>query len=219
MKLRHLFSAAFLSAGLAAGGAQAATFDITEILSFTDGGFRSSLIHDQTSGRMSGGNVADVDSTVTGGTYDDVTGVISFIGSISKGGLSSTFTAIGNLAASLTRTDGVHGNINFTFTGDLLGGKSLNFLFEDQTYTSGGQPNGLASNGTSDFIALWGDLGNYGQCATQRVAVCDQYGIDLRIAYEPGGGGSGVVPLPASALLLLAGIGSLGATRKLRKKA
>lgn len=214
MKLRHLFSAAILSAGLSASGAQAATFDITEILSFTSGGFRSSLIHDQTKGRMNGNEVADVDSAVTGGTFNDVTGAISFMGSISNGALSSTFTAIGNLAASLTRTDGVHGNINFTFTGDLLDGKSLNFLFEDQTYTSGGQPNGLASNGTSDFIALWGDLGNYNQC-TQ----CDQYGIDLRIAYEPADGSPGVVPLPASGVLLLAGLGGLGVTRKLRKKA
>lgn len=167
---------------------------------------------------MSGAKPGYFDSAITGGTFDTASGVIKFMGTISKNGLSSSFTAMGNLMASATRTAGLHGNINFSFTGDILGGRSLNFLFEDKTYTSGKEPNGYASNSTHKYIALWGDRGNYDKYKCQYYK--DRcYGVDLRIAYKDNGGGGGVVPLPASAFFLLAGIGGLGVTRKLRKKA
>lgn len=205
---RVISAAVAASTIMIAGAAQAATYNITEILSYTDNGFGSSLIHDQTNGTMSGGVVANFDSVVSG-TYDTVTDIIQFSGTISLGGLSSTFDAFGTLEDSPGRTDGLFGSITFTFLGDLLDGLMLPFDFADQTFTSGGEPNGFASNGTNDFIALWGDNGQFGgnQCAG---GTC--LGMDLRLAIEP-------VPLPATGLLLLAGIGGLGAARRLRKAA
>ncbi len=212
MKLRNIISAAMLIGGIAATSAQAANYNLTEMLNYSGNGFGSSLIHDQTSGVMNGNTVARFDSTLTSGTFNN--GVINFAGSISNGADTSTFTASGALSES-TRTNGLFGSITFSFLGDLLNNVSLQFDFADQNFTSGQEPNGYASNSTHNFIALWGDTGRF---ASQP---CDQgvcYGMDLRIAYEPGGGGTGVVPLPASLGFLLAGIGGLGVTRKLRKK-
>ncbi|SMC10968.1 hypothetical protein ROA7745_00777 [Roseovarius aestuarii] len=224
--LKHMMAAAVLAAGMSVSSAQAAVLDLTDLIRSTSGGFTSSLIHDQRNGKMSGNKRGQFGSAITGGTFNTTTGAIQFDGTIRKqrkaGGFrTSTFKAVGNLSTSATRTNGLFGNIQFTFTGNLLSGKVLNFLFKDKNYTNGGQPNGFASNGTQNFIALWGDLGNYNRTrCTSQLDKC--FGIDLRIAYKPGGGGGGVpspVPLPASALFLLAGIGGLGAVRKLRKKA
>lgn len=218
---KHLLTAAALSLGLSGTSASAALLDITEILTFTSGGFGSSLIHNQSKGRMSGGKVANVDNAVTGGQFNTSTGDIWFDGSVSKHSSSSTYKATGNLQNTGMRadgTDGLMGSITFSFLGDLFNGMSYTFIFEKATYTSGGEPNGFASNGVNDYIALWGDLGNYDKtmCANKPWR-CK--GIDLRIAYEDNGGGGGVVPLPASLGFLLAGMGGLGVARKLRKKA
>lgn len=216
---KHLMTAAAFAVGMGASSASAALLDITEILSFTSGGFQSSLIHNQSRDRMSGGTVAHVDSAVTGGQFDTSNGDIWFDGSVSKGSKSSTFKATGNLQDTLTRpAGGLFGSITFSFLGDLFNGQSLTFKFADATYTRGGEPNGFASNGDKDYIALWGDLGTYNkyQCK-QTPWRCK--GIDLRIAYEDNGGSAGVVPLPASMGFLLAGLGGLGVARKLRKKA
>ncbi len=215
---KHLISAAVLTVGLSATSASAALYDITEILSFSGGGFTSSLIHDQSYGRMSGKTKARFNSAVTGGQFDTETGAINFGGSIYNGDKTSTFSAMGTLMKSATRENGLFGQISFSFLGDMMNGKTITFHFDDETYTSGGEPNGLASNGEKTYIALWGDKGNYSQ------KYCEYYhwrckGMDLRIAYEDNGGGGGVVPLPASFGFLLAGMGGLGVARRLRKTA
>ena len=222
MKFKHLISAAVLSVGLGANSASAALLDLTEILSFESGGFNSSMIHYQNWGRMSGRVPADVENTITGGTFDTDTGAINFNGSIKyrRDGSTSDFMASGSLLNSASRAGGLYGNIVFTFTSGKWAGKVLDFIFDDKTYTSGGEPNGYASNGVKNYIALWGDTNVYrrkgGYFCKTYIGKC--HGIDLRIAYEEGGGG-GVVPLPASFGFLLAGLGGFGVARKLRKKA
>lgn len=223
MKIKHLFSAAVLSAGLFASSTSAAVLDLTEILSFESGGFSSSMIHYQNKSRMSGKVPADVENAITGGTFDTVTGDISFQGSIKyrSDGSVSAFTATGSLFDSLTRTNGLFGNISFSFTSGKWAGKVLDFIFDDATYTAGQEPNGYATDGAKNYIALWGDTEKYrqkgGWFCKQYIGKC--HGLDLRIAYERNGGDGGVVPLPASFGFLLAGLGGFGVARRLRKKA
>lgn len=223
MKIKHLFTAAVLSVGLGASSASAAVLDLTEILSFNSGGFNSSMIHYQNKGRMNGKVPADVENTISGGTFDTDTGAIKFDGSIKfrSDNSVSAFSATGSLMDSLGRANGLFGNISFSFTSGKWAGKVLDFIFDDATYTTGGEPNGYVTGGAQNYIALWGDTSTYrdkgGRYCKYKIGKC--HGLDLRIAYEDNGGGGGVVPLPASFGFLLAGVGGFGFARKLRKKA
>lgn len=225
MKLKHLVSAAALSVGLFASSASAAVLDLTEVLSFDANSFSSSMIHLQNKGRMNGNNrvIFDVQSAISGGTFDTDTGAIKFDGSVfaRRSGIVSAFTATGSLLSSVSRTNGLFGNIKFDFTSGNWAGYSLDFIFDDETY-AGGEPNGFASNGVQNYIALWGDTNAYRTMGRKycknNIGRC--HGLDLRIAYEENDGDAGgVVPLPASFGFLLAGMGGLGFARKLRKKA
>lgn len=186
--------------------AAAAVVSLDSILNTMTGGFRTSVIHDQSRSQTSGSTVANFSSAISNGTFDTSTGALSFDGTVMLSGNSSTFSASGSLFNSMTRANGVFGNITFDFTGSILNGQSITFNFADQTYTSGGQPNGYTTINGQTYIALWGDTG-YPTCTN-----C--LGVDLRIQYSPA-----PIPLPASVGLLLAGLGGLGAVRRLRKAA
>ncbi len=226
MKIKHLFTAAVLSVGLGASSASAALLDLTEVLSFNANSFNSSMIHLQNKGRMSSRNrvIAGVDSAITGGTFNTSNGDITFMGSVTANSGVMGFTATGSLFNSAKkRVNGLFGNIKFVFTSGNWKGKSLDFIFDDETYTTGGEPNGYVTGGAQNYIALWGETSTYrnkgGWYCRNNIGKC--HGLDLRIAYEDngGGGGGGVVPLPASFGFLLAGVGGFGFARKLRKKA
>ncbi|WP_306116442.1 MULTISPECIES: VPLPA-CTERM sorting domain-containing protein [unclassified Roseovarius] len=224
MKIKHLFTAAVLSVGLGASSASAALLDLTEVLSFNANSFNSSMIHLQNKGRMNGKIVADVESAITGGTFDTVTGDIKFDGTIKNrsNGNVSAFSAMGSLMSSVSRAGGLFGNISFDFTSGSWAGYSLDFIFDDESY-AGGEPNGFVTGGAKNYIALWGDTKQYrsvkngNRFCRKNIGKC--HGLDLRIAYEDNGGSGGVVPLPASFGFLLAGVGGFGFARKLRKKA
>ncbi len=215
MKLKHIITAAALATTMVASSAQAITLDLTSMLSFSESGFRTSLVHDQNgnAGNMSGSTIAMFDSFLTG-TYDSDTGAIAFSGAYDGG---SSYTASGNLSLSGSRTAGVFGDILFDFTGGALDGESLSFNFLDQTFNDDANKfasgNAGGANAGLNFIGLWGS-----SCSGAVSSAPTCYGIDLRIAHDGGPNGA-TVPLPASAFLLLAGLGGLGATRKLRKKA
>ncbi len=215
MKLKHIISAAAFTATMVASSAQAITLDLTSMLNFTESSFRTSLVHDQNGNpnNMSGSTIAMFDSFLTG-AYDSDTGNIAFSGSYDGG---ASYTASGNLSLSASRTNGVFGDIVFDFAGGALDGESLSFNFLDQTFN--GDANQFASGNAGgayagvNFIGLWGS-----SCSGAVSSAPTCYGMDLRIEHD-GGPNGGAVPLPASAFLLLAGLGGLGATRKLRKKA
>lgn len=66
------------------------------------------------------------------------------------------------------------------------------------------------ANGTDfSFLSLWGDTGNYGNCELETCI-----GADLRFEMTE----IPPVPLPASFLLLLGGLGGLGAVSRMRRK-
>lgn len=225
MRIKHLFTAAVLSVGLGASSASAAVLDLTEVLSFNANSFNSSMIHLQNKGRMNGNNrvIFDVQSTISGGTFDTDTGDIEFDGSVKarRSGIVSAFTATGSLLSSVDRLNGLFGNISFNFTSGNWAGYSLDFIFDDETY-KGGEPNGFVSDGVKNHIALWGETETYRKkgrwYCKNNIGKC--HGLDLRISYEENDGDAGgVVPLPASFGFLLAGMGGFGFARKLRKKA
>ena len=75
------------------GAANAATYTVTSILDGTDGAFDFSLFHDQSIWRMDGNTIADpAAGGITPGTWDSVTGAISF-GSLLQG--AGSFFATG----------------------------------------------------------------------------------------------------------------------------
>lgn len=219
MKIKHMFSAAVVSATLCATGATAAPLTLSEALNVNVDGFRSSVIHDQNGGttQTSGTTVAKFAPALEG-FFNVATGVIEFAGSFIGGG---TYEASGNLQLSGSRPLGLFGFLDFTFSGGELGDSMISFNFADETYGPSNEPNGFATVGDDNVISLWGDTGCFdNDDEIARVSVDERVclGIDLRIVHD-GGPDGGVVPLPASAFFLLAGIGGLGVTRKLRKKA
>lgn len=195
--------------------ASAAVFDITSIEDGSQGGFGFSLFHDQKNSRMNGDMIEDPDAStlVAGGQWDNGTGSIGFSFGLIGGG---TVTAMGQIdfgGTDFTGSDSINykavgGTINMTFSGagNIADGVYvMNFMY--------GQQGGSIANGAAEdfsFLNLWGDH-DWGNCGN------DCFGVDLRLGLSENVPAN-PVPLPASALLLMGGLGGLGAVRKLRKK-
>ncbi|WP_424969944.1 VPLPA-CTERM sorting domain-containing protein [Dinoroseobacter sp. S76] len=212
-------AAAAIAAPLAA---TATTYNINSIVQTIGtadpypNGFGSSVFHDQTAGQMSGG-VTDtlslaIPSIAAPNLWDSATGDIGFTFALAGGG-SGTATGTLNLTGTATSSIGYQslaGTIDFAFSADsIFGATTQTFIFADTFHNP-------EANGTDlTQISLWGDLGNYNSadCGTGGSATC--IGIDLRLGIKeqeplviP------TVPLPAPALLLLAGLGGLGLMRR-----
>ena len=191
--MKHLLklSAAAIIATTAA--ASAATYTVDGLINDSYDGFRSSLIHRQDyNGDMSGSVVANFNEVVEpGGIWAD-DGSIGFAGTLNSEGGLIDYTASGNI--------------------DTSGGGFLEFMFSQGTQMlsatfnfDGDLAMGPANSFAEGVISLWGDTGDCGQSESE--ASC--LGMDLRIAVSPS-----EVPLPASAVLLLAGLGGMAAMRR-----
>lgn len=184
-----LSAAAILATATAAS---AATYNVDGLINASYDGFRSSVVHSQDyNGDMSGNIIAEFDQAVTpGGTWED-NGDISFSGSLENGEFQ--YSASGNI--------------------DTSGGGFLSILFSEAykviTYTfnfDGDLAMGPANSFADGVINLWGDTGTCGQESREGC-----FGIDLRIAVTEA---TSEVPLPASALLLLGGLGAIARMRR-----
>jgi len=230
--MRHigkLFAAGALTVGLAAGAANSATYNVTSILDGTDGGYSYSSFHDQSIWRMNGGTLADpAAGGITPGTWDSVTGAISF-GSLLQG--AGSFIATGVLALNNSLTSGsltgISGYLDIVFSGatNIVDG-SYHFLFDDWLMGGTGAPNSYDS--ANNWISLWGDIDQDGDgvydyqmlnCSPTYNASIGQgpqstcIGADLRFQVSPA-----VVPLPAGIVLMLTGLGGFAGLRRFRKK-
>ncbi len=204
-----------VAALFAASSAQAATYDITNVLDYSANGFGSSLFHDQSCGQMCGSSVADpLDAT---GSWDSVTGAISFLMNMSGGG---TVTGSGTLNLSTTRGpssigyDGVFGSIDMKFAGvSGIADAIYSFVYRDVFHNP-------EANGTNwSQISLWGDLGNYDSgCPTGEYCMGGDFRFAISENTGSGAGGPAPVPLPGTLGLLVLGLGGLTGSRKLRKK-
>ncbi len=183
----------------------AAVYNITSIEDGTVPGFGFSLFHDQFNSRMSGDMLEDPDASELDAAsfWNTNTGEIVLNFGLADGDGYVAGSGILELkpGANFGDNNAVGGYIDMTFTNAMVDG-TFRIDFSD------GLQSGPANGANSDFtfLSLWGDH-DWGQCGM----TC--FGVDLRVGLE-----IAPVPLPASALLLLGGIGGLGAMRKLRKK-
>ncbi|MFV2054177.1 VPLPA-CTERM sorting domain-containing protein [Aliiroseovarius sp. YM-037] len=191
-----------------APAANAATYDINGVLDYSANGFRTSLFHSQTCGRMCGYEVEDPTSAT--GTWDSVTGALSATMNLLHGGYVSI---TGNLLMS-DRGDSSLGfqglytdtPLSFAFSPDSqYGATTMGFSFMDRWHN--GEANGLGNG----MISLWGDNGNWSQQnCRQQGSEC--VGVDLRLQVSPA-----PVPLPGSIGFLMAGMGGFAYLRRKKK--
>lgn len=196
--MKKLLLSAVLALGALTGAATAATVDIDGLVHSSAGGFGSSLIHAATGpGGMSGATKLTFDEAVNPGGLWKSNGSISWSGTFDGG----TYTADGHLDQDIgSYAPGVDaGSIFFSFVGGVFSGQTIEFVFK-------GLDMGLPNDFDGSMAYLWGGQGS---CTTQNdLNPCvGSYGIDLRIATSS-------VPLPAPALLLLAGLGAIGVARR-----
>lgn len=197
---------------LAAGPLAAKTYNITGILDPAGfpNGFGSSVFHDQTSGQMNGATIDDPLDAI--GTWDSMTGDISFTMNLNGGGSVSVTGALlkSNRAPSVSSAGfkGVYTAtpLQFSFSGDSqFNGASMSFTFADVWH------NPEANGYTNELISLWGDNGEF---ATQGKSGCQNsgecLGADLRLAIA-------AVPLPAPIALLLTALAGLFGLRRFRR--
>lgn len=194
--MKHLLKLSAVAMVATAATASAATYNVDGLINASYDGFRSSVVHKQDyNGDMSGSIVAEFDESVSaGGTWED-DGDISFSGSLENG--SYKYSASGNIDSS--------------------GGGFLSIMFSTVyhavTYVfnfDGDLAMGPANSFADGVINLWGDTGTCSHSySSYRQSHC--YGIDLRIAVTET---PSEVPLPASALLLLGGVGAFAGLRR-----
>ena len=173
--------------------ASAATYKVDGLINDSYDGFRSSLIHSQRyKGDMSGYPVAHFDERVRdGGTWDTETGKIRFRGSLHQGMIR--YRARGYI------NENGGGHLRFLFR---MGRERMRLVFK----FDGDLNMGPANSFDGEVISLWGDTG---KCSKRRYMQC--FGTDLRIGVSEV---PSEVPLPASALLLLGGVGAFAGLRR-----
>lgn len=214
---KKLSAVSVLALTLTAGSAGAATYNITAMLDGVDSaaGFGFSTIHSQSSGKMGGSIINNLNpSSFVVGTWNSISGAISFGANLFSGGSFSATGDIDTNALGAGTTTGVGGYIDMTFAGVVgIADNTYHFIFDDWLKnTAPNAPNGF--NSATNYISLWGDLGNYSSAnCGGRLPAETCMGMDLRLALTPA-----AVPLPASILFLGAGIAGLFGTRHLKKK-
>ena len=198
---------------LSAGAVSAKTYNITGVIDTTANGFGSSVFHEQNHGQMSGSAVDD--PLNASGTWNSDTGAISFSMDLAAGG---SVAVTGNLLVNDGRTSsqgftGVYTSspLQFAFSAASQFGETImNFSFADVFHNP-------EANGIKDgVISLWGDNGvfdtaQYGKWNLCKYSSYNCVGTDLRLEIA-------AVPLPASMLLLLGGIGGLAGMRRFKSK-
>lgn len=202
---------------LSAGAASAKTYNITGVIDGVANGFGSSLFHDQYGGRMSGSEVDD--PLNASGTWNSHTGAINFTMDLEQGG---SVTVTGNLLVNESRISSIGSTgvytaspLQFAFSAaSQFGATIMNFSFADVFHNP-------EANGVKDgVISLWGDNGVFNEAQYQYGSYSynkcgyngyNCLGTDLRLQIA-------AVPLPASMLLLLGGIGGLAGLRRFKSK-
>ncbi len=194
-----------------AGAASAATYDILGLVNVNEDSLGSSMIHEATGCDSMCGNMAIEFRERLNPKFDyywNEDGRLFFRGYVEGGG---GFKARGILNQDIGNLDAGEsaGTITFKFFNNVAGplsGQRVTFEFKAMDM-------GLANNVTDTMAYLWG-----GQTDCEDSCL---YGVDLRIALgiddtaNTGGSGTGAeVPLPASAFLLLGGLGAMGAARR-----
>ena len=193
--MKKLLSALAVAFTCMTGAASAATYQVDNLIN--GGGY--SVVHDID---YSWGYVfTEFDTTVDdGGLWED-NGDIAFSGTASDVDFGDlTYTAYGNINQA-----SVSGWITFDFVLESGSHWVETFYFADMDY----YPDPSGPNGFYDgVITLWGD--NKCDYYDENGKCCYHYGVDLKIAVSE-------VPLPASSLLLLGGMGAFAALRRKRK--
>lgn len=198
---------------LSAGAAAAKTYTITGVIDTVANGFGSSVFHNQNSAQMNGGAVDD--PLNASGTWNSNTGAIDFTMDLAEGG---SVTVTGNLLVNAARTSSIGSTgvytdspLQFAFSAASQFGETImNFSFADVFHNP-------EANGVNDgVISLWGDNGVYDQAQYGKWNLCrwSRYncvGTDLRLEIA-------AVPLPASMLLLLGGVGGLAGLRRVKTR-
>lgn len=210
MPRKFLLGLAVAATSLACASiASATTYSIDGIVNTTANGFGSSMFHDQTNGQMNGTTLATPTNLLIGGTWNSTTGAIAFGFDVDGGSAIASGTLTLNPGRTGNGYTGLSGSLDISFSGtsqfDTI---TSPFVFADSFFTNPNEPNGT----NFSQISLWGDLGNYSS-STCAAGAPTCVGLDLRLAISelPG---APQIPLPAPALLLLAGLGGLGLVRR-----
>ncbi len=184
-----------VSATLLAGAASATTFNIDGFVNSSAGGFTSTLFHEASGcNAMCGASI--VKATGTGsGSWNDVTGDISFVMDLVGGGTASVvgllnFAGIGGAYI---------GSFTTTFAGTSAYSGTHDIKFLDEVYNAAQGVNAF-QNG---IIGLWGAAGGNPASNGMGFDSSAYLGSDFRIEVSP-------IPLPASGLLLLSALGGIG---------
>ncbi len=184
--MKKLLLGSVLALGAMTAAANAATYQIDGLINISEYGFGSSLIHEQqANGDMSGAPVAYFSETVDAGGIWEHSGAISFSGMWNGYG----YSAEGHLDQATAI-----GSITFNFAGGAQ--------FDELTFNFEALDMGLPNSFDGSTAYLWGETGT---CSATTDSSC--YGTDLRISVSE-------VPLPASLLLMLGGLGTLAASRR-----
>jgi hypothetical protein len=203
-KLVNKFIVAAASSLLAftvAAPASATTWVITDVLNVSSGGFGASSFHDARGNVMSGSTIANLPQGAATGTYDDVTGVLSLVATVTQGSNTFSVTAASTSAFLFGGSGFLSANstMDITFSDDLtMPGADITtgtvtemgFKLGDVCCSGGinnGNPNSFAQlGGTSDerFMTLWGANNFNAANGTYHSGSESTLGMDLRIKME-----------------------------------
>lgn len=205
MRIASAILGSALFAAMSAAPALSATYQITDVINDSSGGFRTSVFHTaESNGGMSGRIVDQVRSGTASGSWDSQTGDFQ-IAFDTVGGRS--VEGAGNLLFPGAGDSSLLGSITFTFLDTGVANflnqavHTINFLDFDYGVGGGTAPNGF--DAAAGIIALWGASGKPSGNNDGTFITPAGLGADFRIAVSE-------VPLPPAVLMLFSALFMLG---------